>query len=254
MSPQDRVAQSKDCVTKVVNRLVEVIELDENVKFFTFSDHLAHQIPKSHAAHAFDLCRYSLWRYQIIRLLSVWDRGDDGTHSIQTAIALIDDDSVVDLLAQETFDHWANIPSHRLNPSDDPEIEKLLRDSIKESQRHFAVDQQKKTTDALMLAIRKTKETVAADALRSAQNVRHHLAHNLSQTRIEKSGPVNPLHIRDAAKLLEESISITEGLYSWVNGVSFDFADCRRIAAKRAKELWENCTFQITDFHKIDLE
>jgi hypothetical protein len=70
-----------------------------------------------------------------------------------------------------------------------------------------------------------------------------HLAHSLSETRLErKVGPVEPVKYGDEHKILEATLPIVEALYCWVNGTSFSFEDSRKINQKYANELWNACT------------
>jgi hypothetical protein len=49
----------------------------------------------------------------------------------------------------------------------------------------------------------------------------------------------------DERELLNETLPLIEKLYCWVNGVSFSFAESRRIDTDYARELWHSCTFNI---------
>jgi hypothetical protein len=72
-----------------------------------------------------------------------------------------------------------------------------------------------------------------------------HLAHSLTETRREKSGPIAPMQYGDERWVLEETLPIVEALYCWVNGCSFSFDDSRKVDRKNAKALWEGCKFTI---------
>ncbi|MDH6234237.1 hypothetical protein M2281_004851 [Mesorhizobium soli] len=49
----------------------------------------------------------------------------------------------------------------------------------------------------------------------------------------------------DERKLLKYTTDAIETLYLWVSGTNFDLAENRRLQAKYARALWENCSFDI---------
>jgi hypothetical protein len=75
--------------------------------------------PQWFAGNAFNVFQRSMHQYEIVRLCALWDRPDVDKENIPTVIGLIDDPSIIDVLAEETRKHWTNEPMPLLNPSAD---------------------------------------------------------------------------------------------------------------------------------------
>jgi hypothetical protein len=82
-----------------------------------------------------------------------------------------------------------------------------------------------------------------SSTLGSIMNLRHkHLAHSLTETKLEKAGPVAPMKYGDERKVLVD-LPIVETLYRWVSGKGFSFENSQGIARENAEALWKHCTF-----------
>jgi hypothetical protein len=106
-----------------------------------YSPVLAKQIPRSHAANAFNIFRDSLFKFEVIRLCVFWDecREDDlDMESIPAVIQLIDEPLVLSELVAETYRANAAIGVRNLNPSEDPDVAAIEREMIDRHQSEFA--------------------------------------------------------------------------------------------------------------------
>jgi len=245
LSRPERIALAKAKMTKVLDHFLYVVELHANNSFVVFSPVLASQIPQSYAANAFNVFQRSMHQIEIVRLCAIWDGVDLDKENIPTIVALINDDEIIEVLAEETRSHWINGASERLlNPSNDPALAVIEREMVVASNRQFADEQASGARTGLTQAIEDTRAVLGSDRLASIMNIRDkHLAHSLETTRREKNGPVAPMKYGDETELLNASIPIIEGLYCWVNGKSFSIEQSQEIDQNNAKALWTGCKF-----------
>jgi hypothetical protein len=141
----ERIGLAKAKMTKVLDHFLYVVELHANNSFVVFSPVLASQIPQSYAANAFNVFQRSMHQIEIVRLCAIWDGVDLDKENIPTVVALIDDDEIIEVLAEETRSHWVNGASERLlNPSNDPALAAIEREMVVASNRQFADEQASK--------------------------------------------------------------------------------------------------------------
>jgi AbiU2 len=241
----ERIRLAKAKMTKVLDHFLYVVELHANNSFVVFSPLLASQIPRSHAANAFNVFQRSMHQIEIVRLCAIWDSIDLDKENIPTVVALIDDDEIIETLAEETRSHWVGGASERLlNPSNDPAIAAIEREMVKAANLQFADEQSSTARTELRRAIADMREVLGWERLASIMNIRDkHLAHSLETTRREKNGPVQPMKYGDETELLNASIPIIERLYCWVNGTSFSIENSQEIDQNNAEALWTGCKF-----------
>jgi AbiU2 len=183
---------------------------------------------------------------EIVRLCAIWDKAAPDKESIPTVVELIDTEEIIDVLANEVRSHWTDIGGHLLNPSDDPELAAIERETVNASNSRFGDEQALTAKTELMQAINDSLTILRAPRLASVVNLRDkHLAHSLTTTRREKRTPVQPMKFGDETELLNASIPIVERLYCWVNGVSFSVMDSQEIDQKNAEALWNGCKFDV---------
>jgi HEPN superfamily AbiU2-like protein len=230
---------------KVIDHFLYVIELHANNSFVVFSPLLASQIPRSYAANAFNVFQRSMHQIEIVRLCAIWDGVDVDKENIPTVVKLIDDDEIIEMLAEETRSHWVGDAGGRLlNPSNDPAIAAIEQDMVKAANLQFADEQASKARTELRQAIADARAVLSSPRLASIMNMRDkHLAHSLETTRREKDGPVQPMKYGDETALLNASIPIIERLYCWVNGTSFSIENSQEIDQNNAEALWTGCKF-----------
>jgi hypothetical protein len=244
LGSQKRIDLAKAKMTRVLDHFLYLLELHANNAHVVYSPLLSSQISHSFAANAFNVLQRSMHQFEIVRLCALWDPADINRENIPTVIELIDDATIVDILADETRSHWANQSTDLLNPSDEETLNAAERDAVRQYDLAFADEQADKARTELRCAIADARSFLASQQLASIMNIRHkHLAHSLESTRREKYGPVAPMKYGDETKALELSIPIVERLYCWVNGKSFSIEDARRIDEDNASSLWHGCTF-----------
>ena len=218
----ERIRLAKAKMEKLLDYFLYVLELHANNSFVVFSPLLASQIPRSHAAHAFNVFQRSMYQIEIVRLCAIWDGVDLDKENIPTVVKLINDDEIIEMLAEE----------ERSRHQD-------RRD------QHFADERASLARAELRQAIADASTILSSPRLASIMNIRDkHIAHSLEAThREKKEGPVQPMKYGDETKLLNASIPILERLYCWVNGTSFSIENSQKIDQRNAEALWTGCKF-----------
>ena len=254
MSVANRVTLAKERTGKVVDHLRAAIEMHEANAIVVYSPILAKQIPKSHAAHAFDQFQRSMYFFEIIRLCALWDHDarldfvDSDMESVPTIIKLIDDTDVLAALTEETRAHWVNrMLPRNYSSSSDQETQEAIQEAMRRRKEEWADEQAAKTNSRLIDAMAKARCVIGSPELRSVLNIRHkYLAHSLTQTRLERKASVHPIKYGDEAWLFEETLKIVDGLHIGINGAGFAWDSARQIARRNAEALWNSCTFTVT--------
>lgn len=240
-----RIEPAKVKMEKVLDHFLYLLELHANNALVVYSPILSSQITPSFAANAFNVFQRSMHQIEIVRLCALWDGSDLAKENIPTVIELIDDNAVIDMLAEETRQHWAKDPLHLFSAADGPELNAAELEAVKRSELEFADDQTSSAKSALQQSIAETRSILRSTRLASVMNTRDkHLAHALETTRREKKGPVAPMKYGDETALLNLSAPIVERLFCWVNGKSFSIDDSRRVDEENATSLWHNCKFE----------
>jgi hypothetical protein len=247
MSKAERIELAKAKMERVLDHFLYVVELHANNSFVVYSETLASQIDRSFAANAFGVFQRSMHQIEIVRLCAIWDSADRDKENIPTVVELIDDDDIVDALADENRRHWGEIEGNIfIDPSDDPEIAEVVRQAVRKSNREFGDERAAKAKSELTEAIADARAIGKSTRLASVMNIRDkHLAHSLTTTRREKHGPVQPMKYGDETELLNASIPIIERLYCWVNGKGFSIANSQEIDQANAAALWNGCKFSV---------
>jgi AbiU2 len=98
---QMRIDEAKRLTARVVDHLQYLLDIHENNAVVLYSDTLSKQIPKSYAANAFNVFREAMHQIELVRICALWDAPVRGRESIPTAIELIDDEKVLNALADQ---------------------------------------------------------------------------------------------------------------------------------------------------------
>ncbi len=175
MTTARRIEAAKVKTERVVDRLLYLLALHENNAIIVYSDTLSSQVRYAHAADAFKVFRVGLFEYEIVRLYALWDAAKDDKknfpteESIPTIIELIDLPEAIEALVEETRGQ-------------------------QRSKEKLAHKQARRAGRELRKAIKDVRKILKSSIFRSAKNVRHkHLAHSLSETKLEKVGDVAPM-------------------------------------------------------------
>jgi hypothetical protein len=246
----ERIDLAKARILKVVDHFLYLIELHANNLHAVYTPTLSSQIPKSYAANAFLIFQRSMYQLEIVRLCALWDSADLKKENITTVIELVDDDTIIEVLADEAALPWTTgDPGHigSINSTGDPALDAKIMQAVRETEKqHFGIAQTMRARSELRKAIASAREVLQSEQLKSLMNARDkHIAHSLTETYREKHGPIAPIKIGDETNLIERSIPIVERLYCWVNGTSFSISESQRIDQDNAEALWKGCKFSV---------
>ena len=243
-----RVQTAKQKTDRVVDHLLYLIALHEGNAVAVHSDTLSKQIPRSRAAHAFNVFRQCMSHFEIVRLCALWEPPDPNQktipteETIPTLVELVNDPDVIDALVEEAR-------TTALVGVRDPaqaDISQLIEERAQQR-----ADEARAGLEQCIKTGQKIERSALLDSVRNLRN--KHLAHSLTETRreqkkkVDEKGPVLPVKFGDERKLLLDSIPLMRALHLWMTGGDRDFLfDISRENARRnAEELWKNCTFNI---------
>jgi|KBSSwiStaDraftv2_1062776.scaffolds.fasta_scaffold1173071_1 hypothetical protein len=92
LSDFERIALAKKKMDKVLAHAIDLAALHENNAIVVFSPILAEQIPRSYAAHAFNVFQHVMHDFELVRLCALWDSprsAQDETESIPRATTVL---------------------------------------------------------------------------------------------------------------------------------------------------------------------
>jgi hypothetical protein len=243
-----RIAEAKRLTERLVDHVHYLLDIRENNAIVVYSDQLSKQIPRSYAANAFNVFREAMHQIEIVRLSALWDQPHVDNETILSVIELIDNDEVVQVLAEAARAQYARAPEP-MDPNEPAEEREIGLRLLKRVNEKRGEEHANNAVAGLRKAIADARALKSSPQLRSIRNLRNkHVAHYLTQTNAEKGGEIiAPMKVGDERPVLETSLNIIELLYCWVNGVGISFAESQKIDKKCAEELWNACTFDIKD-------
>jgi hypothetical protein len=119
-----RIELAKAKMEKVLDHFLYLLELHANNALVVYSPILSSQITPSYAANAFNVFQRSMHQFEIVRLCALWDGPDAAKENVPTVIELIDDDAIIDMLAEETRQHWAMDTMQLFSTTDEEAIKR----------------------------------------------------------------------------------------------------------------------------------
>jgi hypothetical protein len=239
---EQRIELAKEKMVKVIDHFVYLIMLHANNDFVVYSSALSSQIPTSFAANAFNVFVRSMYHFEVIRLCALWDSVELQKENIPTVVELVDDDSIIDTLAERAGLPWKG---DAMNP-DPTKFTAAERQAIINTEKLSGIQAAIHARIDLKAAISDTRAILDSTQLTSLKNLRDkHLAHSLTATYREKHGPIPPMEIGYETDLVKRSIPILEKLYRCVNGTSFSIEDSQMTNQENAKALWKGCKFTV---------
>lgn len=241
LTTADRVDRAKEKTSKLVDNMRHWIALREcRLGLFQAKVHL--QIPRSYAANAFNLMTEALFRSEVVRLCTFWDKPSLDRESIPTVIALVADKEVRRMLAREAYDAFAQSEPSILGDHGAEEtkvLQQILAADAKDQGRYEC----KSCLSNLQSAKLKASGVLDSAEFRGLLAIRdHQIAHSLkpSQTASDVMKDVRYGH---EAVILDKTLAIVQSLHLAINSGNFDFEERKSYAARDAAELWANCSF-----------
>lgn len=222
LTPTERLDVARSKMSGIADGVTTLIALEEANQIIVYSPTLSSQIPRSRAAHGFNLFQQSSFAFQLVRTCALWDRASENRLSLPTIAALVDHDDVYDLMAARIRSDW---------PDD----------------HAFGEQQRIRIMRGVRRAVPLVKAIERSPRLKSLVNHRDkNLAHSLSASFAEGRGDVIPQpKYGFERKLLRVSISLADRLYLGVSNTSYSWEGSRAIARGNARALWDSCRFEI---------
>ena len=246
LSAGDRITLAKERADNLVGHTLTLFLMHEANALVVYSPKLAGQIPRSHAAHAFNQFQRSMHLFEIIRLCALWDPPGTDRESIPTIVKLFNVPAVVDQIARDRYDRYAKHESADLGS--DPEFATAYREAWKKDRAAAAQEAEQRLRQRLGFAAEKAAKIDTSSRLKAMRDFRDaYIAHNLTLPEPDMTSEENVLRMRprDEAALLEDTVAVAKALHSGLNDTSFDWDESRQVARRNAGSLWNNCTFQI---------
>lgn len=227
LSSSDRLGLAKQRTNELVDHMIALIAMHESNQVVLKTDALSRQIPRSHAAHAFNNFRFSMAGFEIVRLCAFWEPPDPQDVSIPNVLNLFDDPQVrVDIRRHVTSGESRSYLSEEAYAS-------ILEEMAQEID--IRIDQ----------TLARARAVESSSRLKSVRNHRHKfLAHNLIKTRAEEAGPVAPMKNDDVDWLFSETEAIVDGLHHGLNRTGFDWSGSHEISKRQAESLWHGTKFE----------
>jgi hypothetical protein len=247
MTSATRIELAQAKMERVLDHFLYLLELHANNEFVVYSPVLSAQIRESFAANAFNVFQRSMHQIEIVRLCALWDKARPDKENIPTVVELIDDEKIIEELAQETRAHWANNqPPGLMNPSPDPGLAAIQQQDLMADNARFGDELPRKARAELKKTIVNTRASLSSPLHESVMNMRDkHLAHSLEETGREKKRAVPAMRYGDETVLLNDSIPIIKALLCWVNGNPLLISESQKIARENAQALWLGCKIDV---------
>jgi hypothetical protein len=227
LTANERVKRAESKTNILIDRISNIINLNEQNKIIVHSDILSKQIPISYAANSFNLFQKSIQLYEIIRLCALWDCAAEDRVSIPTIVALIDDDDVMSILRQNTASNWTK------------------NELINHTQ--FGAEQAEKASRGLKRTIKYAKIVTKSNKFELIKDFRDiHIAHNLSLSNKENAGidTKNPT-IASVETLYGITLKLSNYLHIGINNAGYTFDASKEMYRSHAELLWTGCTFKV---------
>ncbi len=244
-----RIERASGLAARVLAHTRLVLHLHASNQELNHSDQIGRQVPRSYAAHTFNLLRDTQHRYQLLRLTALWDEPRENRESIPTLIEYVRDLEIQDELERRYAAQWGQIGSNAdiIGEGHTPEQEAQIRAVIEESEAAFGRAEAAKCRRKLCLAIKAADRLSASKRLRALVDFRNvGLAHNLDSG-ASNVAPADQARYGDERFVLERTIHIVSGLNIGIRGASFEWTEARRIAQRYAKAFWGGVTVQVLE-------
>lgn len=245
----ERLTHARQALEGVNNVAHFLNSLHATNQIVLYSDVLSSQVGRSYAANAYHTFTRGLQEIELVRLCSLWDRGERDAFSIPTVIDLIDNNDVIECisrLAGETR-RYVHDPERPLGETE--EDREIIRKALIRMGEREERQERRRTCVVTRRTIREAREISRSETLRNVVNFRNkYIAHATGLTRRERdegNGPLPIPKLGDETELLVKTLKIIERLDQRVRGVSFMWDDSREIERRNAEYLWRGVTIKV---------
>jgi hypothetical protein len=244
-----RIARASELTERVLDHTRLVLHLHASNQELNASDQIGRQVPRSYAAHTFNLLRDTQHRFELLRLTALWDAPSENRESIPTLLEYLRHPATLDEMERRYAAEWGQLANTTEILGDDHTPDQLaqIRALLQQSETAFGRQEAAKGRRQLTLAIRAADKLSQSSRLRALVTFRNlSLAHNLDAG---ASAVTPPNHTRygDERFILERTIHVVSGLNIGIRGASFEWSEAKRIAQRYAKAFWGGVTVQVLE-------
>jgi uncharacterized protein YqgV (UPF0045/DUF77 family) len=176
---QKRLTEAKRITKSVVDHTLYLLWIHEQNELVLFSDTLSKQIPRSHAANAFNIFREAMHQIEVVRLCALWDAANLDRESIPTAVELVDSEAVIELILEQTRAEYVNVTTEKMEGIDEADVPQVMK-AVQELHQKFGNERAERAAVELKETIKNARDFRKSDIMKSMRNLRDQkLAHNL---------------------------------------------------------------------------
>lgn len=222
--PSESLVRLQSMSERLVTQVNALISLHESNRILVYSDRISGQVPRSYAAHTFNIISQASHFYEIARHCALWDKSSNDRESIPSFASLAE--GLRTEILRRIESDWRTPPAHHPH---------LYDDSLREAKAEFL-----RTLDIAQRLERSRFVT----RLRDFRD--KHIAHSLSDDADIKRGKVrvSPKYGEERF-LLMASIAIVRRFRLAAVGGDYAFASMIEQTKRNAEEFWGGCSLSI---------
>lgn len=244
-----KIIRAEELIDKILFHSQTLLRIHYSNRKLLYSDIISSQIPKSFAAHTFNLLQITQYRFEVMRLSALWDSPSKHRESIPTLLELLKDNDVKDELQRRYAEQWERMSDSILSTNEEINSSELeaIKQSINESKRKFGLSEAIKARRRLELAINAANSLLISDKLKAIIDFRHtKLAHNLDLSASTVDQELKTKY-GDERYVLDRTLNIVSCLNLAIRGASFEWRSARKIAERYAKAFWDGAKFDVIE-------
>ncbi len=237
--------QSLNGVNKVAHFLNSLHATNQIV---VYSDVLSRQVGRSYAANAYNTFMRALQEIELVRLCSLWDKGERDAFSIPTVIDLIDSDEVIGCIGRLAGETRRYVPDPERPLGETEEDRELYRKALIRMGERQERHERRRMCVITRRTIQKARKIAGSEMLTNVINFRNkYIAHATGLTRRERdegNGPLPLPKFGDETELLAKTLKIIESLDLCVRDMAFKWKDTQETDKRNAEYLWHGVTIK----------
>jgi hypothetical protein len=245
----ERLTYARQSIEGVNNVAHFLNSLHATNQIVLYSDVLSSQIGRSYAGNAYHTFTRGLQEIELVRLCSLWDKGERDAFSIPTVVDLIDNDDVIDCICRLAGETRRCVHDPERPHGETEEDREIFRKALVRMGERDERQERRRMCVVTRRTIQEAREIAGSEMLRNVVNFRNkYIAHATGLThreRAEGNGPLPLPKLGDETELLARTLKIIERLDLCVRGISFMWEDSREIEKRNAEYLWHGVTIKV---------
>lgn len=239
----DPVERAKKYTDRLIDLVIAAKSANENTRHAVYSPHLAEQIPRSYAAHAFRQLQNTLLYYSVMRACALFDHAANDRISLHTVInAFPNRRSLKKVARQRKFEHINQGVPRNLTPEEDPEVKEILRDYWQQEFKRRGAHAEKITYKQVRVAkkiIDRAERLFIADNLRPFRD--NHIAHNLAEE--ARDGKKISFVLGMESRAIGHAKCAVDLLHQALNGTGFSWDGLEEMQRRNSDEFWNKLRY-----------